>query len=148
MAVYRLNAGTHHDRYGPNGARRHFGPKDQFNSPDDLLRHNYILKGEQAVPSTEKFTKVQDADDPALATFIGTAGGLPNSPPPRPKSQAEPKRASDYDSFPLEQMELADLRRMAEDNEIPLGKAKTKDEVVRAIRSAGSPAPAGGGGAA
>lgn len=143
MAVYQINAGTHTDRRGPNGARRHFRPKDRFNSPDNLLRFNYILGGDTPVPSVEKFTRVADQDDPKLADFLGTAGLPGGEPPARPTPPAP--SPSDYDAFPLEQMDAADLKRFAEENEIPVGKAKTKDELVRAIRQAGA---AGGGGAA
>jgi hypothetical protein len=132
MARYRLLAGKHAQKE-ENPETKHKEVKiykrgDVFESKHDLLKFN-------AGPGAMKFEKVEESENqPRRAR-------TESPPPPPPHTVVEtpagkaPRNQQEFVAA-LEKMNEKDLRALAAEEEIDLKGAKTKDDIVKAIRSA------------
>jgi hypothetical protein len=130
MAKYRLLRGSHHEtkwvqqgsEQVDEGTTYHKG--DLIETDDDLLKYNSgdarspkferVLEGTEQVPDTVEALEVERS---RIEQRIAELKGKP---------------ASD----PLEDMTVADLRALADSEEIDLGEARTKAQIIEAIRQA------------
>lgn len=112
MPLFRVLRGRYVEGKTTDGKQRIYVQGDIIDSKSDLMRFNS--------PGAIKFEKIE-------------SGRLPeNTPTLDSSTTAVIKKENDG----LEAMSIAELRKMAEEEEIDIKAAKTKDQLVAAIRTA------------
>lgn len=131
MAKYRLLAGKHSQKEeNPETKQKEvkiYKRGDVFESKHDLLKFN-------AGPGAMKFEKVEEPPPRAASR----AAAPPPEPPPPPEAktiQPPPRNQQEYHAA-LDKMTEKDLRALAAEEEIDLKGAKTKEDIVKAIKAA------------
>ncbi len=109
MAVYRLLRGVHSEGKNKDKSPKIYNPNDEFFSKNDLLKHN--LPGQP----------------PRFALVSGDAETSGDS--SLQKSDKEPEGRKS-----LEDMTVAELVRLAKDNDVDLGDAQKKADIIAALQ--------------
>lgn len=123
LTRYRINFSSHADTDPHTKKNTVYQGKERhvFDSDKDLLSLNTSA-------DKPKFTVV---DPKTKLKYDGAPGFVPEKKATTPTvAQVEPIPANDT----LETMSLDELKKLAAEEEIPLGKAKTKEEIVALIR--------------
>jgi hypothetical protein len=113
---FRLLCGKHHEG-DANGAQRTYVRGDVFDSPYNLLKFNSL--------ESKRFEVVPDST-PLVHNEVKKPPAEPNLETP----QAGPATENTLDS-----MTVTELRTLAEEEEIDLGNASRKDQIIQAIRA-------------
>lgn len=109
MPVYRLLRGVHSEGTNEDDSPKIYRPDDEFFSKNDLMKHN------------------RPGQPPRFALVSGKS---PDGPSPQEEAgdQKEEGRKS------LEEMTVPELLKLAKDNEVDLGDARKKDEIIAALQ--------------
>ena len=112
MTLFRVLHGRHVEGKTPDGKQRTYVQGDIVDSQSDLTCFNS--------PGAIKFEKIE-------------SGRMPEN---TPALAGSPATVAEKENDGLEAMSLAELRKMAEEEEIDVKTAKTKDQVIATIRAA------------
>ncbi len=131
MARYRLLAGKHAQKEeNPQTGQKEnkiYKRGDVFESKHDLLKFN-------AGPGAMKFEKVEDTQ-PAKAAGTTRPPATPSREAVHGTPEPPPRNMNEFLAA-LDKMSEKDLRALAAEEEIDLKGAKTKDDILKAIRTA------------
>lgn len=134
MALYKLLRGKHAQGFFPKGhpfagQPITYEPGDIIESPNNLLGSNGNMDARTLGKAHlgDKFELV--TDDRAVPTDKINA-----------KPATDEEEAAGQGDDGLDKMNVTDLRKLAEGDDIDLGQARTKPEIIAAIRAAYAPA--------